>query len=161
MVVQELIDRSNEFTDQEVGVSNWVEVTQEMTNEFGRSTDDIDPAHMDPDWANEHSPFGRPVAFGFWTLSMLTTMTYDVGFHKKIMSEFGEYYPINYGLEKVRFISFVPIGSFIRCRVVYRGIEYRRKGRYLFTTDNIVEIKGEEKPALTARWLGMMVLKND
>jgi len=161
MVIKELIESCNKFTDEEVGISNWVEVTQEMTNEFGRSTDDIDPTHMDPKWANENSPFGQPIAFGFWTLSMLTTMTYDVGFHKKMMSEFGEYYPINYGLEKVRFISPVPIGAFIRTRVVFRNVEYRGKGRYLFKTDNTVEIKGKNKPALTAQWLGMMVLKND
>jgi len=161
MVIQKLLERCDEFLDKEVGLSNWVEVTQEMTNEFGHSTDDIDPTHMDPEWANKNSPFGQPIAFGFWTLSMLTTMNYDIGFHKKIMSEFGEYYPINYGLEKVRFISPVPVGAFIRCRSTYRGIEYRGKGRYLFLTDNIVEIKDADKPALTAKWLGMMVLKND
>jgi len=161
MVIQQLLERCDEYLDKEVGISNWVEATQEMTNEFGHSTDDIDPTHMDPEWANENSPFGQPIAFGFWTLSMLTTLTYDIGFHKKIMSEFGEYYPINYGLEKVRFISPVPVGSFIRCRATYRSVEYRGKGRYLFLTDNTVEIKGVEKPALTAKWLGMMVLKND
>ncbi len=161
MVIQELITRCDEFIDKEVGVSKWVEVTQEMTNEFGHSTDDIDPTHMDPDWANENSPFGKPIAFGFWTLSMLTTMTYDIGFHKSIMSVYGDYYPINYGLDKVRFITPVPVGSFIRCRAIYRNVKYRGKGRYLFKTDNIVEIKGVKKPALTAEWLGMMVLNND
>ena len=157
MINQELINRCNEFIDKEVGVSSWVEVTQDMTNEFGRSTDDVDPNHMDPEWASRNSPFGQTISYGFWTLSMLSTMCYDISFQQNIMDSFGKNYPINYGLEKVRFISPVPVGAKIRCRMIHQSVEFKGAGRYLFKSKNTIEIEGQEKPALTAEWLYMLV----
>jgi len=160
MINKELINRCDELKNEEVGVSKWREVTQEMTNEFGRSTDDVDPNHMDPEWAEKNGDFGQTISYGFWTLSMLSTLSYDIGFQKDIMNCFGKNYPINYGLDKVRFIAPVPVGSKIRCKMIHQSVEYKGSGRYLFKSKNTIEIEGQVKPALTAEWLYMLVFSD-
>ncbi|MFO0511638.1 MAG: MaoC/PaaZ C-terminal domain-containing protein, partial [Gammaproteobacteria bacterium] len=56
----------------DLGTSDWIQITQEMVDKFGEATLDDDPMHVDPDWARRHSPFGKTVAFGFLTISLLT-----------------------------------------------------------------------------------------
>jgi len=128
----------------EMGPTRWRDVTQDDMNGFGRSTHDPDPMHVDPEWAARHSPFGGTIAFGFWTLSMITAFQHEMaggadgGDYEGVdhVSMIG----INYGCDRLRFIEPVQIGSRIR------------------TTDIVVEIEGRDRPALSTRWLSMILV---
>ncbi len=137
---------------QELGVSDWIEVTQENIKKFGLATQDMDPLHVDPEWAKENGPFGTTVAHGFWTLSMLTYFSHQLKFWPREVK-----YALNYGLNKVRFIEPVLTGSRIRNRAILKKIVKNSHNAYLFTTENIIELEGSERPALVAEWLGLMV----
>jgi len=127
----------------EIGVSDWLEVTQERVNAFADATDDHQWIHVDREKA-AGGPFGGTIAHGFLTLSLTVTLSsqveLDVGSPKMA---------INYGLEKVRFPSPVPVGSRIRARVglvsvsdVEGGIQVNRQV--------FIEVEGAEKPAMAA-----------
>jgi len=135
-------------------VSNWVDVTQDLINQFGVSTKDPDWMHVDPERAARDGPFGGTIAFGFWTLSLLTCF---------LRSVLGRDYPegvrygFNYGLDRVRFVTPVPVGSRIRNRMEVTDVRDRGDGRYVVTTRNQVEVMGEDRPAMVADWLVMLV----
>ena len=134
-------------------VSDWVDVTQELMNDFARATDDWDWMHTDPDRARAEG-FDGTIAFGFWTLSMLTRF---------LRGSMGREYPpdvlhgFNYGVERARFIRPIPVGSRIRNRMVVSDVRPKGPGRFLVTTHNEVEIEGEEGPAMVADWLTLFV----
>jgi acyl dehydratase len=138
-----------DLVGRELGVSDWLEVTQELVNGFGASTLDLDWMHIDPERAARESPFGGPIAFGFWTLSMLTHFSHNVGMWPRDAA-FG----LNYGLDRVRWINPVKIGARIRMRCTLRGFDPREDGGYLIRTSNIVELE-DGRPALAAEWLGV------
>jgi len=133
----------------ELGVTEWLTVEQEMIDAFGASTRDMDWMHIDPERARREGPFGGPIAFGFWTLSLLTHFSHEVGMWPQDVS-FG----LNYGLDRVRWIAPVLVGSRIRMRCVLQGFEPREPGRYLVRTLNTVELE-DQRPALVAEWLGV------
>lgn len=134
---------------QELGVSDWLEVTQDLVSGFGASTLDLDWMHIDPERAARESPFGGTIAFGFWTLSMLTHFSHNLGMWPQDTA-FG----LNYGLDRVRWINPVKIGARIRMRCTLHGFEPRDDGGYLIRTNNVVELE-DERPALVADWLGV------
>lgn len=136
----------------ELGVSQWLTVTQELMRGFGESTKDDDWLHLDPVRAASETSFGGTIAFGFWTLSMLTHFSHEIGMWP---SDIG--YGLNYGLDRVRWISPVPVGSRIRNRCVLIRFDERDEGQFLIRTSNTIEIEGKERPALLAEWLGLFV----
>jgi acyl dehydratase len=131
---------------EEVGVSPWIEVTQERIDTFAKAIDDFQWIHVDRARAKA-SPFGGTIAHGFLTLSLLSHLSERTfGFTDRKMG-------INYGLNRVRFTSPVPSGARVRARFTlakYEPVE----GGVQVTWNTVVEIEGKDKPALVAEWLG-------
>jgi acyl dehydratase len=137
----------------EIHVSEWITVSQAEIDGFGRVTRDIDPMHMDPDYARTHGPFGKTVLYGFQTLSMLTHLSRRVT--AATVEPSGDY-DLNYGLNRVRFVAPIPVDTPFRNRVVVKDLRRRDDGHYLLTTINTIEVQGSERPALVAEWIGLM-----
>jgi acyl dehydratase len=140
-------DAFEAMVGQEIGVSDWFEMTQERINQFADCTEDWQYIHVDPEKAAK-TPFGTTIAHGFLTMSMLSAMVYQMP------SMEGVTMGVNYGMNKLRFVSTVPVGSKIRGRFVLSKFEEIRPGEVQTTTTVTVEIEGQEKPALVAEWLG-------
>lgn len=127
--------------------SDWLEITQERINLFADCTDDHQFLHVDPEAARK-GPFGRTIAHGFLSLSLLTRL-----------SASGTWVPsgtkaaINYGFNKVRFMNPVPSGSKIQDTMKLTGVEEKEKGKVLLTVTHTVRTEGSDRPALVAEWL--------
>jgi acyl dehydratase len=142
----------------ELGVSDWLPITQQRIDAFGAITDDIEPLHNDPAWCRAHSPFGRPIAHGFLTLSLLTRFLHDITANAIAGDARHVGYPLNYGFDRVRFLAPVPVDSRIRCRVLLAGVEARETGElFRFAVTVEVEGEGDPKPVLVAEWLSLWV----
>jgi acyl dehydratase len=141
-----------DFVGKELGVSDWITVDQERINAFADCTGDHQWIHVDVERAQRESPFGGTVAHGYLTLSLLPAMHYQVG-----TVPGGVTAALNYGADKVRFITPVPAGARIRDRITLVGVEDKGGGRLLMTTRHTVEIEGGEKPALVADTLAMLL----
>jgi len=128
----------------EIGVSSWIMVDQRRIDAFAQCTDDRQWIHVDVERAAEESPFGGTVAHGFLTLSLLAPTIFEIMISRLEIKQ-----AINYGLEKVRFLAPVRAGKRVRNRVKVASLE-DRNGRILLTTENTVEIEGEDKPAVMA-----------
>lgn len=142
------IDRIEEFVGAELGISDWFEVDQGRIDAFGAATYDPDPQHDDPAWAAQNSPYGRTIAYGFQTLSLLSHLT-----RASDLQPDGVGFALNYGLDRVRFLAPVPVGSHIRCHSKLAQVTAKSDGVWILKTENTVEIKGEDTPALVAEWL--------
>jgi len=130
-------------------VSDWVQVTQEAMDGFADATRDHDWMHLDPERARE-AGLGGTIAFGFWTLSMLSHFLRDaLGSEYPAEAEYG----FNYGLDRVRFLAPVPVGSRIRNRLTVEEVRDKGGGRCLVRTRNEVELEGADGPAMVAVWL--------
>jgi acyl dehydratase len=132
-----------------VGDSPWLEITQDMIDSFAAITRDVQWIHVDVARAQAESPFGGPIAHGFLTLSLLSTMIQNT------LRVQGLAMSVNYGFEKVRFVSPVPVGAEIRGSF---GVgEVKRTAEGAQVTWNVeVQIRGGARPALVAAWLGRM-----
>lgn len=140
----------------ELGTTDWYTVTQDDINTFAMLTKDEDPYHIDPPWAQENSPLGTTISFGFLTLSMLTYFSYQV-FDRAGFAADEDTQMFNFGFNRIRFPEPVPAGSEIRGNFTFAGARVRDNGGVEFTTDVVIEIKGNERPALVAQWLGVAV----
>jgi acyl dehydratase len=138
------LDELRSLAGQEVGASDWVQVTQDMINRFADVTGDHQWIHVDVERAKRETPFGSTIAHGFLTVSLLPDLS------RRALEVRGDFkMRINYGFNRLRFVSPVPAGAKIR-------------GRFtpLKVTDNevtwqvTVEVEGQQKPALVAEWLG-------
>ncbi len=136
---------------QEVGVSSWHLVDQNRINAYADVIEDHQFIHVDPERAKRETAFGTTVAHGFLTMSLLSIMSYEV---MPVIE--GTTMGVNYGFDKLRFISPVRSGSRVRGR--FRLIEAKlRKQKELQSHTNVtVEIEGEDKPALVADWIGLI-----
>ncbi len=132
----------------EVGVSDWIMVDQPSINLFADATHDHQFIHVDPERARTEGPFGDTIAHGFLTLSLLSAMNFDCV--PKVREQISG---INYGFERVRFMSPVKSGSRIRGRFKLAETRFRGAGMLMTTYDVTVEIENETKPALTATWI--------
>jgi acyl dehydratase len=132
---------------QEVGISPWVEVTQERIDLFAKAIDDPQWIHVDPERA-KHSPFGSTIAHGFLTLSLLTK------FIESTFSFADRRMGVNYGLNRVRFTAPLPSGSRVRARFKLLKYEKIEGNGVQVTWDVTVEREGSDKPVLVAEWLG-------
>jgi len=128
---------------QEVGVSDWHQVTQEAINLFADATLDHQWIHVDPERAKRESPFGGPIAHGYYTLSLAPYLLGDImDVREKKMG-------VNYGLNKLRFTAPVPIPSKVRLRATLAQIE-DIKGGVQATFNLSFEVEGKEKPSCIA-----------
>jgi acyl dehydratase len=143
----------NNFVGQELGVTEWMTIDQERINKYADFTGDHQWIHVDVERARRESPFGSTIAHGYLTLSLASAWQYELGIVPAGVSE-----SLNYGLERVRFLAPVKVGSRIRDRVVLVAVESRDKGRLLLKTQNTIEIEGETRPALIAETLSLLVL---
>jgi acyl dehydratase len=134
----------------EIGVSDWILIDQKAIDIFADVTGDHQFIHVDPA-AAARTPFGGTVAHGFLTLSLLSQMAAGVMLIPPTIKM-----AVNYGFEKVRFIAPVRSGKRVRGSFTLVSIEEKRPGQWQFLHHVIVEIEGEEKPALTADWIGMI-----
>ena len=137
------------------GTGDWLEVTQERINAFADVTEDHQFIHVDPKLAAELSPWGVTVAHGFLTLSLLVKLSASI--HEPPERLDGIVMGVNYGFEKVRFISPVKVGSRIRCSSVLAAVELKDPNTVQTTRTMTVEIEGEAKPALVADWIGRRI----
>lgn len=137
----------------EIHVSPWISINQEEIIEFGRVTRDLDPLHVDPAFAENSGPFGTPVLFGFQILSMLSHLCQPLRF-KHGTNAVG--YDLNYGFNRVRFITPIPVDALFRNHVVLKKIQRRKNGDHLLTTTNTIELQNGARPALIAEWLGLI-----
>ena len=137
----------------EVGVSDWVTIDQERIDKFADATMDHQFIHVDPEKATP--VFGSTIAHGFLSLSMVA----GIPFEQEIgMVLDGTKMGLNYGLDKVRFLSPVPVNSEVRIRMKCIDVTEKNPGQYLAKTEVIMEIKGVEKPAFVAETLTMFIV---
>ena len=134
----------------EVGVSSWLTMNQQRINEFADATEDRQFIHTDPGTA-ARTPFGGTIGHGFLTLSMLSRMASE-----GMLVPDSIKMAVNYGLDRVRFIAPVRSGKRIRGRFRLDSVDQKAPGQLLLRHTVTVEIEGEEKPALTAEWLGLL-----
>ena len=141
-----------EVEGKEQATGEWMAIDQEIVNQFADVTKDHQFIHVDPERAKQ-TPFGGPIAHGFLTLSMLTHLGASANPENPDPGRFeGMMMGVNYGFEKVRFISPVKVGSRIRVHKLLSKVEL--KGNAVQQTQTMtVEIEGESKPALVADWL--------
>ena len=132
---------------QEVAASDWIEVTQSRINDFADATEDHQWIHIDVERAKTDTPFHSTIAHGFLTLSLLPHLAAQAF---KVQGDFKM--GINYGLNRLRFVSPVPSGSRIRGRFTLQSVEDVAGGIQL-TWSVTCETEGEQKPALVAEWL--------
>jgi acyl dehydratase len=137
---------------EEIGSSSWLSIDQARIDVFAEATEDRQFIHVDPAAAAQ-TPFGGAIAHGFLTLSLLSRM----GAEAMLIPE-GIKMAVNYGLDRVRFLAPVRSGSRVRGRFVLDSVEEKARGQVLLRHTVTVEIEGETKPAMTAIWLGLLVL---
>jgi acyl dehydratase len=137
---------------EEVGVSSWILVDQPRIDAFAEATEDRQFIHVDAE-AAAATPFGGTIAHGFLTLSLLSRMGAEAMLIPDTLKM-----AVNYGLEQVRFLAPVRSGKRVRGRFVLDSVDEKGPGRVLIRHRVSVEIEGEEKPALTALWLGLMII---
>ncbi|MGY1832638.1 MaoC family dehydratase [Geodermatophilus sp. SYSU D01180] len=126
-----------------LGYSDWVEVTQEQVQQFADATGDHQWIHVDVERAKKESPFGGPVAHGYLTLSLVPSLL------PQIVEISGFRMGVNYGTEKVRFPSPVPVGSRVRAGATLASAT-PFDGGVAMNMDVTVEVEGQTKPAMVA-----------
>lgn len=136
---------------QELGVSRWIGITQDRIDRFAECTGDRQYIHVDPVRAAA-SPFGRTIAQGFLTLSMIAEMMSDIPAMAGVETS------VNYGLNRLRFIAPVGVGSRVRGRFLLMQFEQVEPSVIQTVLKITVEIEGEPKPALVAEWLARRYL---
>ena len=134
----------------EVGVSSWLTVDQARIDAFADATEDRQFIHVDPAAAAQ-TPFGTTIAHGFLSLSLLSRMAAEA-----TLLPDGLKMAVNYGFDRVRFLAPVRSGKRVRGRFTLDSIDEKAPGQYLMRHTVTVDIEGEDKPALTAQWLGLM-----
>ena len=137
----------------EIGVSAWRTIDQAAIDAFGRLTGDQHFIHVDPARAARVLPSGGTIAHGFFTLSLLSNMAYQV-----CPTIEGVRFPLNYGFNRLRFVAPVPVGSRVRGRFVLKSVDVIDAAQRQIVYEASVEIDGAPKPALVAEWLTRIVL---
>jgi acyl dehydratase len=136
---------------QEIGLSSWHLVDQGRIDVYADVIEDHQFIHVDPERAKRDRAFGTPVAHGFLTMSLLSIMSYEV---MPVIE--GTTMGVNYGFDKLRFVSPVKSGSRVRGRFTLTEAKLRKPKELQSRTNVSVEIEGEEKPALVADWIGLI-----
>jgi len=134
---------------QEIGVSDWVEITQERINLFADATGDHQWIHVDVEKAKKEMPDGKTIAHGYLTLSLIPLFSHDILKIKKVSRG------INYGCNKVRFTSTVPVGSRLRARQKLVAADPMPGNGMRMTYEWTIEREGGDKPACIAETMGI------
>ena len=140
---------------QDEGSGDWLQVDQDRINQFADVTEDHQFIHVDPEACKELSPWGVPIAHGFLTLSLLVKLSESIPQPPERFD--GIVMGVNYGFEKVRFISPVKVGSRIRAKSVVASVDLKDPNNLQYVRTMTVEIEGEDKPALVAEWITRLV----
>ena len=135
----------------EIGVSSWHLIDQLRIDTYADVIEDHQFIHVDPERAKKETAFGTTIAHGFLTMSLLSIMSYEV---MPVIA--GTTMGVNYGFDKLRFISPVRSGKRVRGRFVLAEAKLRKPNELQSRTNVTVEIEGEDKPALVAEWLGLI-----
>lgn len=133
--------------------SDWLEITQERINQFAEATNDHQFIHIDPDKAGR-TPFGSTIAHGYLTLSLLSHLL-----AQNTVAPEGASMALNYGSDKVRYLTPVKVGQRIRARQKFVDIDEKRPGQWLCKIAVTVDIEGEGVPALIAEILTMYIIE--
>jgi acyl dehydratase len=144
-----LLDRPADilaWVGKEIGLSNWFDITQEQIDAFARLTGDDLWIHVDPERAKKEMPGGKTIAHGFFTLSLIPFLVRSV----YQIRERGK--GLNYGSNRVRFVSQVSVGSRVRLRQSVKAAEPVEGGMRI-TSDCVIEVEGQTKPAVVAEFL--------
>ena len=136
-----------------VYTSGWLTVSQQIVDRFADATGDHQFIHVDPERA-ARTPFGGTIAHGFLLLSLLPRLLADAG--RPAIP--GVVMGINYGTDRVRFVQPVRTGSEVRGQFTIADIQEKAPGRYQQVLDAEMQVKGQDKPALIARWIGQFVV---
>ncbi len=136
---------------QEIGISDWLEITQERVNQFADATGDHQYIHVDPERAKQ-TFFGGTVAHGYLTLSLIPYLGSLRASGVKI--QLGGRMGVNYGLNRVRFVSPVPVGKRIRMRTKLVAVEEIGDRAVQMTSEQTIEVEGADKPACIAETIG-------
>ena len=139
------IDELKAQVGNEIGVSDWLTITQEMVDAFAEATEDFQWIHVDPERAKE-TPFGGTIAHGLFTLSLGPRFSYE------LFEVSGFTFGLNYGYGKVRFPAPVPVGSKLRMRATLQSVD-DVPGGVQFTVLQTFEVEGGEKPVCVAEAL--------
>ena len=146
----ENIDSFRELEGKTLPAGDWLTVTQEMINDFAKATMDFQWIHVDVEKAEKYSPFKKPVAHGFMSLSLLAKLLKDVLLIKSVKMG------VNYGLNKVRFPSPVLVDSRLRLISTIQKIENYGDNGVKITWDCVVETDESDKPACIAEFISLM-----
>ena len=146
------LDEIRAKVGQPIGVSDWIEVPQNRITAFADATDDHPFIHVDP-VAAAAAGFGGTIAHGFLTLSLLSRMAADA----MLIPDTAKM-AVNYGLDRVRFLAPVKAGKRVRGHFTLEGADEKAPGQLLLKHQVTVETEGEDKPALTAEWLGLIFI---
>ena len=146
------LDRIRAKIGTAIGTSDWIQVTQARIADFAEATEDRQFIHLDADLAAQ-TPFGGTIAHGFLSLSLLSRMAADV-----MLVPDTTKMAVNYGLDRVRFLAPVRAGKRVRGHFTLDSADEKAPGQLLTRHTVTVEIEGEDKPALTAVWLGLIFI---
>jgi acyl dehydratase len=141
-----------ERVGQELGISDWVAIDQACIDAFAACTGDHQWIHVDVERARRESPFRGPIAHGYLTLAMVAPLSMQVGVIPRDVAA-----GLNYGIDKVRFLTPVPAGARVRLRIVLAGLEAKDGGQVIMRTQNTLEVEGSDKPALVAETLALLI----
>src|SRR3982750_2842470 len=144
------LDEIHSRIGEEVGLSSWLLVDQARIEAFAEATEDRQFIHTDPA-AAAGTAFGGTIAHGFLTLSLLSRMAAEA-----MLLPDGLKMAVNYGFDRIRFLTPVRSGKRVRGRFALDSVEEKAPGQLLMRHRVTVEIEGEDRPALTAEWLGLM-----
>jgi acyl dehydratase len=145
------LDAYQNMVGEEIGVSSWHLVDQKRIDHHADVIEDHQFIHVDPERAKKETPFGTTVAHGFLTMSLLSIMSYEV---MPVIK--GTTMGVNYGFDKLRFISPVRSGKRVRGRFTLAEAKLRKPTELQSRTNVTVEIEGEDRPALVADWIGLI-----
>ena len=146
------IEKIQEMVGKKLGASNWMEIDQNRINSFAECTGDYQYIHLDEEKTRAQTSFGGTIAHGFLSLSLLSKFANESSFefsNKKII--------INYGFNKIRFINPVRAGKKIRAKFILLEVSQRKNSQMLIKFEVTIEIEGEDKPAVFAEWLTLLV----
>jgi acyl dehydratase len=141
-----------EQVGRELGLTGWLAIEQGLIDRFADCTGDRQWIHVDVERARRESPAGSTIAHGYLLLALLARFSFELRAFPR-----GTRNVLNYGLDRVRFVSPVKAGARVRDRVVLLGVEERGPGRVLLKTRHTLEIDGEEKPAMVAESLSLLI----
>jgi acyl dehydratase len=145
-----------QFVGRELGTSDWLTVSQDRIDQFAACTGDRQWIHVDVERSKRESPFGAPIAHGYLSLSLVAAMIMELGVVPPDAAT-----ALNYGLDKVRFLTPVKAGARVRLRASLASVELQSAERMILKLNSTLEIEGETKPALIAEVLCMLIGRRD